>query len=378
MLQHFKYSTRVAYSAGINWWQQFCQQFGISIFTPTLEEVEHFFITFFGITSQKGATIKTYKIAIMYLFPYELQQKLLSTDFRFMLDGFSKQRPSVPHLPPAIWNIEIVLYHLARYPPANCLSFWMSCKKTITLLLLATSRRCADVMAISVADSFLFEGTDRVIAFLARLSKTYSDDNKNVQEMHIYKYHNIDSDLCLVIHLKYLIAMSEKLREKTGCRYNSLFVTEKGRPAKCDTCAKWVKEVLTESGTNPSVYTPHSAHSASACHKLKNYPLETVLSHGAWASDHTFKTHYMHPVMATVPSVNLHPHFGSNPHVNNSLIRNKQHYARAQKKRVVSKSVKQNKSKSKAKQSASATPKSTCLCKVLKMLSSGSCLFRNN
>ena len=203
-------------------------------------------------------------------------------------------------------------------------------------------------MGISVAPGFLFEGTNRVIAFLARFSKTHSEANKNVQEMHIYKYDNIDPDLCPVLHLKYLIAVTDQLRCKTGRRYNSLFITEKGTPAKQDTCAKWVKEVLTKSGIDPSVYTPHSARSASACHKLKNYPLETVLSHGAWASDHTFKRHYMRPVLAN-PNVSVveHPQFGCNPYINASTVcskkqKQKRHItrlAKMRKRKVVSKHV---------------------------------------
>ena len=147
-------------------------------------------------------------------------------------------------------------------------------------------------MSISVDPNYLWEGPDRVIAFLARFSKTYNEKNKWVQELTIYNY-DIDPDLCPVTMLKYYLAVSEQYRRKLGSYINSLFITTAGSPASCDTCAQWVHEVLSESGIDPSVYKPHSVPLASACHKLeKGYPLEQVLVQGAWASEHTFMLHY--------------------------------------------------------------------------------------
>ena len=209
-----------------------------------------------------------------------------------LLDGFAKQHPSIPRLPPIIWNIEVVLYHLARYPPNHLLSYKLLCKKTLTLLLLATTRQRADVMSMSVAHRYLWEGPDHVIAYLGRFSKTFNKRNKSVQQLTIYTY-PMDPDLCPVAMLKYYMAVSEQYRRKQGNYVNSLFVTSLGTPASRDTCARWVREVLTESGIDPSIYKPHSVHSASACHNLeKGYPLEQVLAQGAWASEHTFMVHY--------------------------------------------------------------------------------------
>ena len=77
------------------------------------------------------------------------------------------------------------------------------------LLLLATTRCRADVMSISVAPNFLWESPDRVVAYLGRLSKTYSIQNKHVQEITIYRY-PMDPDLCPVTMLKYYLAVSHQ------------------------------------------------------------------------------------------------------------------------------------------------------------------------
>ena len=68
MLRHFQHSTRTTYSSGINWWVDFCNEYQLDIFRPTIQTLEIFFIMLFGTTKLIGSTIRTYKIAISYLF----------------------------------------------------------------------------------------------------------------------------------------------------------------------------------------------------------------------------------------------------------------------------------------------------------------------
>ena len=68
MLRRFSHSTRTSYSARVNWWVDFCNEYNVDIFHPTFRDLEIFFIMLFGTTKLLGATIQTYRIAISYLF----------------------------------------------------------------------------------------------------------------------------------------------------------------------------------------------------------------------------------------------------------------------------------------------------------------------
>ena len=212
-----------------------------------------------------------------------------------LLKSFVKQHPTMPCLPPLIWNVEVVLYHLANYPPPEKLSFRLLAKKTLTLLLLATTRRRADVLAISVDPRYLDATATRIHTILQRLSKTYSVRRKWVQELTIYKYEQ-DETICPYTYFIYYLTLSDRFRpkdEEGRPLVTSFFITKEGRPASSETCGNWVREVLSESGIDPNIYTPHSCRSASASYKLaKGYPLEAVLAQGGWASDHAFMKFY--------------------------------------------------------------------------------------
>ena len=162
----------------------------------------------FGTTKLLFSTIRSYRTAVSYLFGQELQDILNSKNVKIMLSGFTKSQPSIPRLPPAIWNVDVVLFHLAKYPSAHKLDNRLLCKKTLTLLLLATTRHRADILAISVANGCIVEDKERVVCKLQRLSKTYSTECKWVQNLEIRKYQHQHPDFCPVLHLFYYIAVS--------------------------------------------------------------------------------------------------------------------------------------------------------------------------
>ena len=57
MLRHFQHSTRATYSAGINWWVDFCNEYKLNIFFLKIKSLEIFFIMLFGTTKLLGSTI---------------------------------------------------------------------------------------------------------------------------------------------------------------------------------------------------------------------------------------------------------------------------------------------------------------------------------
>ena len=157
-------------------------------------------------------------------------------------------------------------------------------------------RHRADVLAISVTTRMLLGSKTRVHCLLHRLSKMYTEKCKWVQALTIYKYDK-DPTICPFRYLIYYIVLSNKFHkcnEDGKIAVHSLFITKSGKAASSDTCANWVKEVLTESGIDPSIYMPHSCHAAASSNNYheKGYPLEIILAQGGWASNHAFMKFY--------------------------------------------------------------------------------------
>ena len=73
---------------------------------------------------------------------------------------------------------------------------------------------------------------------------------------------------------------------------HSLFVTERGTSAVNDTCTKREKEVLSESGIDPGMYTPHYIRSTSSWCLEKGYPLDVVSAQSDWALNNAIMQHY--------------------------------------------------------------------------------------
>ena len=68
-------------------------------------------------------------------------------------------------------------------------------------------------------------------------------------------------------------------------------------PASKDTPARWVKEVMGNSGIDTEIFKPHSTRVASnsAAYKL-GMPLQEVLKRGQWSNAGTFFTYYFREI----------------------------------------------------------------------------------
>ena len=185
LLHQFQYSTRCTYSVAVNWWFDYCSTYNISKYNPTLNQIVSFLWGLFHFWSLQGQTVRNYANALTHLMSDASQDHMRGSVVTGLLKSFVKQRLTMPRLPPLIWNVEVVLYHLANYPPPEKLSFRLLAKKTLTLLLLATTRRHADVLAISEDPRYLDATATQIHTILQRLSKTYSVQRKWVQELTI-------------------------------------------------------------------------------------------------------------------------------------------------------------------------------------------------
>ena len=106
---------------------------------------------------------------------------------------------------------------------------------------------------------------------------------------HVGKYHQ--EELCVYHTLKSYLYRTAPLRGGTSTRLLISYVKPHGA-VTTNTLSRWIKQVLTSSGIDTSIFKAHSTRSASVS-KVSNFlPVDVILKHVGWSSDCVFRKHY--------------------------------------------------------------------------------------
>lgn len=100
-----------------------------------------------------------------------------------------------------------------------------------------------------------------------------------------------DKNICVVSHLHRYLKLTEIVRG--DC--NKLFISyvKPHKAVSKDTIARWLKEVLQQSGIDTSVFGAHSTRSAStSAAKAGHLPINEILKAAGWSNAKTFGQYY--------------------------------------------------------------------------------------
>ena len=136
----------------------------------------------------------------------------------------------------------------------------------------------------------IMETGEKVICHIVGLTKCSkpSKPNKPIE----FRAYTEDPSLCPVLCIKnYMVKRAEVIKDNAS----AFFIThgKPHHPASKDTLARWVKEVMQNSGIDTTVFKPHSTRGASNSKALQmGMPLEQVLKRGQWSNAYTFFQYY--------------------------------------------------------------------------------------
>ena len=107
--------------------------------------------------------------------------------------------------------------------------------------------------------------------------------------------HNVQ--LCPI----HIITQYRKVRDALVPSTEKAFFVTHGKPhqaATKDTLARWIKDVMSTSGVDTTVFNPHSCRSASSSTaKSSGVPLHKILASGQWATESTFYKFYQRQII---------------------------------------------------------------------------------
>ena len=233
----------------------------------------------------------TYRTALFWIFTDEMRKFLHSPQSNKLLSRFTRLRPSMPRLPGVVWDINQVLNYIKTLPHNRDLTLMQLSAKTVFLLLICTTRRHADIMAIHTG--YIFKDANCFVCQLQNLSKTYSLTNISVQNLEVVRFPQ-DTQICPYKALSWYLYRTKSLRH--SCKWLFVITTDHTEAAPA-TVSRWIKNIMSEAGIDKNLYKPHSTQGASSSFLLSSdMPLDDVLKKGCWLTPSVFKSHYARTV----------------------------------------------------------------------------------
>ena len=108
-----------------------------------------------------------------------------------------------------------------------------------------------------------------------------------------YRNYAPDPKLCIIECLSVYIGIRKTKVNSKLCQQLLITYGKPHKGASKDTIARWVKEILKNSGIDTSVFKPHSTRSASTSKALASgVPIDVILKHGNWSQISTFYRYF--------------------------------------------------------------------------------------
>jgi hypothetical protein len=188
-----------------------------------------------------------------------------------------------------IWDPDVVLATLKKMAPAHEISLYELTIKTIMLIMLATGRRPQIILALNLEFMKRSKGHIR----FGINPKDLKEGRFNVKgDIITFGHFPDDRALCVYTYLSTYLDRTENIR-KEGT--SSVFVTcsEPHDTPHMDTVKHWIKESLTRSGIDTSVYGAGSTRAAATSKAKKaGCSIKTILASAGWKRSSTFGRFY--------------------------------------------------------------------------------------
>ena len=210
---------------------------------------------------------------------------------QFMRGIFNLRPPVSKYM--AIWDPSVVLRFISTYPVS---SFMHMSKKLCTLFMILAGTRVNSISHMKISFMYL---NDTEVTFVFDENLKHSRPGVVTTPLTFRSYPACES-LCPVHSLKKYLDM----RPKVECLHLFVTTTKPHNRASPDTIARWIKNMLGESGINSGLYTAHSCRSASTSYAkhMAGVGLATILKSAAWSGDSTFKRHYLREISNSYPN----------------------------------------------------------------------------
>ena len=207
-----------------------------------------------------------------------------------LMKGAFQSRPPLPRYS-ATWDISMVLAYLDSQPLDDNISLKLLTLRTVMLLALTRPSRSADLTKLNLTG---FRTTPEGAVFVPSALAKQSTANKPIKDFFFPRFTE-NVRLCPVHSLALYIERTKQLR---GGNSQLFIATIKPHlPVTSSTVARWLKQVIGDSGIDTSVFKAHSVRGATtSAASNQGVTTEDILKAADWSNSSTFQRFYYKPV----------------------------------------------------------------------------------
>lgn len=199
---------------------------------------------------------------------------------RFMKGVFNLRPPAPRH--DYIWDVSIVLRYLRKLSPVKYLSLQELTCKLCMLICLTCAARVQTIHALKLKFNSLLKTCRQGFRRPNIVLKAYPADRR----------------LCVYTVLVEYLKRTLPLRSDND---DALFISyvKPHNAASKDTLSCWIRYIMTQSGIDMYVFSPHIVRAASVSKAFfHSVPVHEILSKVGWTNERTFAKFYNKPIIS--------------------------------------------------------------------------------
>lgn len=275
MLSSLCDSTYRQYYSCLQKWISYCKDNGFDYENASVSTVINFLTNVFD-SGAKYGTINNYKSALSLLLGKSLENEKLK---RFM-KGVFRLRPTAPKYN-LTWDPSIVLNFLSQKWPNEDLNLETLSKKTLTLLALATAHRVQTFSLIKLSNIDMGSSSEIIIKIPDLIKTSRPNSSQPVLRLPFF---NENPSICPARCIQTYINKTRSLRSKEN---DTLFISYRKPHSKLSSqrMSHWIKDTLSNSGIDTSVFTAHSTrHSSTSAANKMGVGLDVIRKTAGWSN----------------------------------------------------------------------------------------------
>lgn len=266
------------------WWK-YCEEKGVPIFNANVFQIIDFLQTLLENSQINYGSFNSHRSAISLISSDSLGSHPLLKRF---MKGVARKRPAKPHYN-FTWDPQPVLKFLGDAPEDNLKSL---SRKLATLLALVTGGRLQTIALIRISN--IRKDESRIQIKITDPIKTSL--SFKMQPCLNFPFFTDNQKICPASTLLKYIEITRPIRNNEDFLFISF--AKPYKKATKQTISRWVKEVLTLSGIDTTIYKSHSTrHSATSAAHRAGLSLETICRTAGWSQNtSTFAKFYDRPL----------------------------------------------------------------------------------
>lgn len=289
MLASLSDGTVKQYSVTLKLWWQFCSLHNVDTFNASKTSVLSFLTEQFNKGCSYGS-LNSHRSALALI----LNNNISSDEcIKRLLKGAYKLNPSRPKYS-STWDPQLVLTYISNWYPNLELNIETITKKLAILLALCTAHRVQTLSLIKLENITITQiGVKIAITDIVKTSAPGRD-----QPVLFLPFFTENPNICPASVLRDYIFLTKNMRTTNA---GSLLLTHK-RPHKAATAqsiSRWIKQVLSESGVDVSIYSAHSTrHAATSAAHAAGLSVDMIRKTAGWTNTSSaFARFYNRPII---------------------------------------------------------------------------------